>query len=92
MYQTLLSDYEGRQKDLLVENGELKKVLQQMKKEMISILSPRKHSQKGETIDDSLELVSDLPPSSPVIGRPYSKSVAKCQTKRGVCLSARVRK
>nr|XP_023674749.1 afadin- and alpha-actinin-binding protein [Paramormyrops kingsleyae] len=56
MYQTLLNDYESRQKELLVENAELKKVLQQMKKEMVSILSPRKHSQKGETIDDSLEL------------------------------------
>ncbi|XP_018608669.1 synovial sarcoma, X breakpoint 2 interacting protein a isoform X3 [Scleropages formosus] len=55
MYQTLLKNYESRQKDLMVENAELKKVLQQMKKEMVSILSSRKHSLKGETIEESLE-------------------------------------
>ncbi|KAG7487761.1 hypothetical protein MATL_G00026830 [Megalops atlanticus] len=57
MYKTLLSDYENRQKDLMVENAELKKVLQQMKKEMISILSPRKHSLIGEKLEDSLDQV-----------------------------------
>lgn len=41
MYRTLLNEYENRQKELMVENAELKKVLQQMKKEMVSILSPR---------------------------------------------------
>ncbi|MFT7801581.1 afadin- and alpha-actinin-binding protein isoform X1 [Arapaima gigas] len=55
MYQTLLKNYESRQKDLMMENAELKKVLQQMKKEMVLILSSRKHNLKGETIEDSLE-------------------------------------
>ncbi|XP_066548113.1 synovial sarcoma, X breakpoint 2 interacting protein a isoform X2 [Amia ocellicauda] len=61
MYKTLLTDYECRQKDLMVENAELKKVLQQMKKEMVSILSPKKHSLKEEKMEDSLEqAVSDI--------------------------------
>ncbi|XP_070765337.1 afadin- and alpha-actinin-binding protein-like [Enoplosus armatus] len=42
MYKTLLSDYDARQRELLLENAELKKVLQQMKKDMVSILSSRK--------------------------------------------------
>ncbi|KAJ8376405.1 hypothetical protein SKAU_G00069850 [Synaphobranchus kaupii] len=57
MYKTLLNDYENRQKDLMIENAELKKVLQQMKKEMVSILSPRKHSLKGEKLEDGIEQV-----------------------------------
>ncbi|KAG9350906.1 hypothetical protein JZ751_024795 [Albula glossodonta] len=55
MYKTLLNDYENRQKDLMLENAELKKVLQQMKKEMVSILSPRKHSLRGEKLEDGIE-------------------------------------
>ncbi|MBN3313262.1 ADIP protein, partial [Atractosteus spatula] len=54
MYKTLLSDYECRQKDLMGENAELKKVLQQMKKEMMSILSPKKLNLK-EKVEDGLE-------------------------------------
>ncbi|XP_075038107.1 afadin- and alpha-actinin-binding protein isoform X2 [Mixophyes fleayi] len=53
MYKVLLCDYEQRQKQLMVENAELKKVLQQMKKEMISILSPQKPKTK-EKADDIL--------------------------------------
>ena len=41
MYKSLLNDYEVSQRSLMLENAELKKVLQQMKKEMIHILSPR---------------------------------------------------
>ncbi|XP_077132817.1 afadin- and alpha-actinin-binding protein isoform X2 [Ranitomeya variabilis] len=52
MYKVLLSDYEQRQKLLMLENAELKKVLQQMKKEMISILSPQKAKTK-EKLEDS---------------------------------------
>ncbi|XP_029473997.1 afadin- and alpha-actinin-binding protein isoform X2 [Rhinatrema bivittatum] len=48
MYKVLLGDYEQRQKELMVENAELKKVLQQMKKEMMSILAPQKPNQKGK--------------------------------------------
>ncbi|XP_069837633.1 afadin- and alpha-actinin-binding protein [Dendropsophus ebraccatus] len=53
MYKVLLGDYEQRQKQLMLENAELKKVLQQMKKEMISILSPQKPRTK-EKLEDSL--------------------------------------
>ncbi|KAI3374841.1 hypothetical protein L3Q82_021383 [Scortum barcoo] len=55
MYKSLLSDYEASQRSLMLENAELKKVLQQMKKEMIHILSPRKPSTRGAATDDSQE-------------------------------------
>lgn len=57
MYKCLLGDYETSQRVLMLENAELKKVLQQMKKEMIHILSPREHSTRGATADDSQEQV-----------------------------------
>lgn len=57
MYKSLLNDYEVSQRTLVLENAELKKVLQQMKKEMIHILSPRKPSPRGATADDSQEQV-----------------------------------
>uniref|UniRef100_UPI0037E78B8E synovial sarcoma, X breakpoint 2 interacting protein a n=1 Tax=Semicossyphus pulcher TaxID=241346 RepID=UPI0037E78B8E len=61
MYKSLLSDYEATQKSLMMENAELKKVLQQMKKEMIHILSPRQPSSRGATAEDSTEqLDSDV--------------------------------
>ena len=48
MYKALLSDYDNRQRELVLENAELRKVLQQMKKDMVSILSTRKPSLKGD--------------------------------------------
>ncbi|XP_028831738.1 synovial sarcoma, X breakpoint 2 interacting protein a isoform X2 [Denticeps clupeoides] len=57
MYKALLNDYEARQRALMVENTELKKVLQQMKRDMVSILSPKKPQARGEASDDSLEQV-----------------------------------
>ncbi|XP_072296976.1 synovial sarcoma, X breakpoint 2 interacting protein a [Eucyclogobius newberryi] len=54
MYKSLLSDYEASQRSLMLENAELKKVMQQMKKEMIHILSPRQTS-KGAAADDGHE-------------------------------------
>ncbi|XP_076149665.1 synovial sarcoma, X breakpoint 2 interacting protein a isoform X1 [Alosa pseudoharengus] len=57
MYTALLTDYEARQRSLMVENAELKKVLQQMKKDMVSILSPKKPVAKGAVPEDSLEQV-----------------------------------
>lgn len=57
MYKSLLSDYEASQRSLMLENAELKKVLQQMKKEMIHILSPRQPSARGATANDSQEQV-----------------------------------
>ncbi|OCT82514.1 hypothetical protein XELAEV_18025046mg [Xenopus laevis] len=58
MYKVLLNDYEQRQKQLMVENVELKKVLQQMKKEMISIVSQRKTKEKLE--DSTGTVTSDI--------------------------------
>lgn len=55
MYKVLLSDYEQRQKQLLLENAELKKVLQQMKKDIISLLPPQKQKPK-ERSEDGLVL------------------------------------
>lgn len=55
MYKSLLSDYEASQKSLMLENAELKKVLQQMKKEMMHILSPHSSSARGASADDSQE-------------------------------------
>lgn len=52
MYKTLLSDYDTRQRELLSENAELNKVLQQMKKDIVSILSSRKLTLKGEKHQD----------------------------------------
>lgn len=51
MYQSLLSDYEASQRSLMLENAELKKVMQQMKKEMIHILSPEQRD--GAALDNS---------------------------------------
>ncbi|KAM4605443.1 synovial sarcoma, X breakpoint 2 interacting protein a isoform 2-T2 [Polymixia lowei] len=55
MYKSLLNDYEERHSALMLENAELKKVLQQMKREMVSILSPRKPCSRGAHADDSYE-------------------------------------
>ncbi|XP_010885057.2 synovial sarcoma, X breakpoint 2 interacting protein a isoform X2 [Esox lucius] len=56
MYKSLLSDYETRQRALMLENAELKKVLQQMKRDMVSILSPRKPCLSSrDRIEDRLE-------------------------------------
>lgn len=57
MYKTLLSDYDTRQKELLQENAELNKVLQQMKKEMVSILRSKKAILKdGSHRDDDTQV------------------------------------
>ncbi|XP_041133056.1 synovial sarcoma, X breakpoint 2 interacting protein a isoform X2 [Polyodon spathula] len=82
MYKVLLGDYEHRQKDLMVENAELKKVLQQMKKEMVSILSPQKHSTK-ERIEDSLEqAVSDYEEDAGEHGRETISLELSCEDAR----------
>ncbi|XP_038571711.1 afadin- and alpha-actinin-binding protein-like isoform X1 [Micropterus salmoides] len=61
MYKTLLSDYDTRQRELLLENAELKKVLQQMKKDIVSILSSRKPTYKGDKHqqDDGIQADSE---------------------------------
>lgn len=53
MYKALLSDYEARQRGLLQENSELKKLLQHIKKDMMSILSSKKACGKVLPTDDS---------------------------------------
>ena len=58
MYKILLNDYEYRQKQILMENAELKKVLQQMKKEMISLLSPQKKKPRERAEDGTGTVVS----------------------------------
>ncbi|XP_053549136.1 afadin- and alpha-actinin-binding protein [Bombina bombina] len=60
MYRVLLNDYEQRHKRLMLENAELKKVLQQMKKEMISILSPKKQKTKEKAEDSFGTVFSDV--------------------------------
>ncbi|XP_019220791.2 afadin- and alpha-actinin-binding protein [Oreochromis niloticus] len=53
MYKTLLSYYEARQRELVLENAELRKVLQQIKKDMVSILSSRKPAVKSDKREHS---------------------------------------
>uniref|UniRef100_A0A8C6SC34 Synovial sarcoma, X breakpoint 2 interacting protein b n=1 Tax=Neogobius melanostomus TaxID=47308 RepID=A0A8C6SC34_9GOBI len=48
MYKTLLNDYDNRQRELLLENAELKKVLENMKKDMVSILKTKKTATKND--------------------------------------------
>ncbi|ERE86686.1 afadin- and alpha-actinin-binding protein isoform X2 [Cricetulus griseus] len=61
MYKLLLNDYECRQKQILTENAELKKVLQQMKKEMISLLSPQKKKPRERAEDGTgTAVISDI--------------------------------
>lgn len=52
MYKSLLCDYEASQRSLMQENAELKKVLQQLKKDMIHILSPCKSNAKETSAND----------------------------------------
>ncbi|EHB18036.1 Afadin- and alpha-actinin-binding protein [Heterocephalus glaber] len=60
MYKILLNDYEYRQKQILMENAELKKVLQQMKKEMISLLSPQKKKPREREDESTGTVISDV--------------------------------
>lgn len=60
MYKTLLSDYDIRQRDLMVENAELRKILQQMKKEMVSILRSRNPNLKGDKYENGYMQVRQL--------------------------------
>ncbi|XP_032923813.1 afadin- and alpha-actinin-binding protein isoform X2 [Catharus ustulatus] len=65
MYKVLLSDYEQRQKQLLLENAELKKILQQMKKDIVSLLPPQKQkpkerSEDGLVLSDQEEDIGEL--------------------------------
>uniref|UniRef100_A0A3Q3X475 Uncharacterized protein n=1 Tax=Mola mola TaxID=94237 RepID=A0A3Q3X475_MOLML len=59
MYKTLLSDYDTRQRELLLENAELNKVLQQMKKEIVSVLSSKKSNLKDQADSEEDEEVLD---------------------------------
>ncbi|TRY96945.1 hypothetical protein DNTS_014289, partial [Danionella cerebrum] len=48
MYKRLLSEFDNRQRELMQENVELKKVLQHMKREMMGLLNPKMKCQKEE--------------------------------------------
>ncbi|XP_051980430.1 afadin- and alpha-actinin-binding protein-like isoform X2 [Xyrauchen texanus] len=48
MYKTLLNQFDNRQRELTLENTELKKVLQQMKREMVGVLNSKRKCQKEE--------------------------------------------
>ncbi|XP_076828598.1 synovial sarcoma, X breakpoint 2 interacting protein a isoform X2 [Brachyhypopomus gauderio] len=65
MYKALLSEYEGRHQALMQENAELKKLLQLIKKDMVSMLSPQKTSTKVMPPDDSLEQAGGQAGSDP---------------------------
>ncbi|XP_077189269.1 afadin- and alpha-actinin-binding protein isoform X1 [Paroedura picta] len=71
MYKVLLSEYEQRQKQLLVENAELKKLLQQMKKEIISLLPPQKQKPRERPGDGSgnVNALSDVEDDSGEINK-----------------------
>ncbi|XP_029561172.1 afadin- and alpha-actinin-binding protein [Salmo trutta] len=78
MYKSLLSDYEVRHRHLMLENVELKKVLQQMKREMVSILSPSPRkpcSSFRDHVEDSLELSTRSPLRDSTAGSDGDKEV-----------------
>ncbi|CAL8345508.1 unnamed protein product [Gadus morhua 'NCC'] len=52
VYRTLLSDYDARQRELVLENSEQRKVLQQMKRDMVSLLRGSKPARREETPGD----------------------------------------
>ncbi|KAM9789162.1 synovial sarcoma, X breakpoint 2 interacting protein a [Neosynchiropus ocellatus] len=55
MYKSMLGDYEERQRSLMLENVELKKVLQLMKREMNHILSPALSANKAASAESNQE-------------------------------------
>lgn len=57
MYKTLLSEFDNRQRELMMENIELKKVLQQMKREMVGVLNSKKTCQKEEKQSNNMDQV-----------------------------------
>lgn len=69
MYQTLLKDFDNRQRELMLENVELRKVLQQIKKEMISILSPKQSSWREVRQEHCENQVSDFTHSPTILPR-----------------------
>lgn len=74
LFKTLLSDYEARQRELLLENAELNKVLQQMKGEITSILRSNKSNLTGDKYkDDVTQVVGDWVP------RKITASHSDCQ-------------
>ncbi len=57
MYKTLLNEFDNRQRELMVENIELKKVLQQMKREMVGVLNSKQMSLKKEKQSNDMDQV-----------------------------------
>ncbi|XP_053102731.1 afadin- and alpha-actinin-binding protein isoform X4 [Hemicordylus capensis] len=81
MYKVLLNEYEERQKQLLVENTELKKLLQQMKKEMISLLPPQKQKPKERAEDGNGTVLSDMEEDSGEVNKENMWELS-CETVR----------
>nr|XP_030721943.1 afadin- and alpha-actinin-binding protein isoform X13 [Globicephala melas] len=81
MYKILLNDYEYRQKQILMENAELKKVLQQMKKEMISLLSPQKQKPRERADDSTGTVISDIEEDAGELSRESTWDLS-CETVR----------
>lgn len=67
MYKTLLSDYDARQRELVLENAELNKVLQQIKKEMVSILSAKKPNLNSDKHQDDATQVEHVVSSQSLV-------------------------
>ncbi|XP_038601323.1 afadin- and alpha-actinin-binding protein [Tachyglossus aculeatus] len=82
MYKVLLSDYEQRQKQILLENAELKKVLQQMKKEMISVLTPQKQKPKGKVEESCGAVLSDMEEDAGDLSKDSNMWELSCETAR----------
>lgn len=57
MYRTLLNEFDNRQREIMQENIELKKVLQQMKREMVGLLNSKKTCKKEEKQSNNMDQV-----------------------------------
>lgn len=55
MYKTLLNEFDNRQRELMMENIELRKVLQQMKREMMGVLNSRNSCKKEEKQSNNVD-------------------------------------
>ncbi|CAH1775353.1 unnamed protein product, partial [Owenia fusiformis] len=59
MYRLIITNYEDRQKELMLENKELRECLVTMQKELISLLNQQPSPSKSSNLEDSLEESED---------------------------------
>ncbi|XP_060796595.1 afadin- and alpha-actinin-binding protein-like [Neoarius graeffei] len=57
--RTLLNEFDKRQRELMLENFELKNMLQQMKQELVAMLSPKSHIQRQKNYTEFTDLQID---------------------------------